>query len=172
VASTIDRCPHRRVDREDIVNGETEREAQVEGTTLEGDVGDVSAEAVTIALGTARTVEARTATVEQGAVFEVKADSVQVDQSAIGKIEGASVQSDQCSVGLVKAEAVTLSDGAMLGAYAEVAHLERSNVAFLAAKHVDGEARILVDWRAAAAFGAAVGLVLGLVQIVLGRGRD
>jgi hypothetical protein len=71
---------------------------------------------------------------------------------------------------LVKAESVTVSDGALFGACGNTAHLERSSVVFLAAREVSGEARILLDWRAAAAFGVVVGLVLGLLRFF--RHRD
>lgn len=140
-----------------------EAEGREDAAIVEGEVGDVSAESVTIASGAAQSVEAQTVTVEEGGLGDVRADSVQVRQGGIGKAEAASVQVEQGGIGLVKAESVTVSDGGVFGVYAGTAHLEGTNVALLAAKNVSGEARVLLDWRAAAVFGAALGLVLGLL---------
>jgi hypothetical protein len=38
-----------------------------------------------------------------------------------------------------------------------------SIIAFLLARRVDGDVRVLFDWRGALAFGAAVGFVTGLI---------
>jgi hypothetical protein len=153
------------------VNEEAEREGREESVTLEGDVGDVSADSVTILSGAAQTIEAQTVTMERGGASEVKADSVQLQQGGIGRVEATTVQLGQGGIGMVKAETVTVTDGGVFGACANTAHLERSNVVFLAAKDVGGEARILLDWRAAAALGVAVGLVLGLLRMFQDRGE-
>ena len=152
-----------------MVNEETKLEKQPGDAALEGEVGDISADEVTILSGTTKTVEAQTVTVEQGGVQEIRADTVEVHQGGIGKAEATSVRVDQGGVGLAKAETVTISDGGVFGVYANEAHLERSNVVLLAAKKVDGEARILLDWRSAAALGVAVGLALGFLRLLMGR---
>jgi hypothetical protein len=111
------------------MNEEMELTGQTEGTALEGDVGDISADEVTVTSGTAQTVEAQTVTVKQSAVValaEISADSVDARQSGIGKVEAVSVRAEEGGVGWVKAEAVSVSDGGVFGAYADTAHLERS----------------------------------------------
>ena len=151
----------------------TDHEGNEQFTTLDRDVEHVSADAVTVLSGTAQTVEAQTVTVKESAVGEITADTADVRESAVGKIAAASVQSKETGIGLVKADAVTVSDGGLFGACANEVHMERSKAAFLAAKSVTGDARVLLDWRAAAAFGAAMGLVLGLLRILIGRdGQD
>lgn len=149
------------------MNGVTERERHEKGTTLEGDVEDVSADAVTVLSGAAQTVPAQT--VKQGAVGKIRADSADVRESAVAKVTTASVQSKERGFGLVKAEAVTVSDSGVFRAYANKAHLERSNVVFLEAKKVDSDARVLLDWRAAGAFGVTAGSCWGFLRIFVGR---
>jgi hypothetical protein len=45
------------------------------------------------------------------------------------------------------------------------------SVAFLAAGEVSGDAKILIDVRAAAVFGLVVGVVVGLFKLLAGRRR-
>jgi hypothetical protein len=59
--------------------------------------------------------------------------------------------------------------GAVLAQRVEVSG---GSVAFLAAGEVSGDAKILFDMRAAAVFGLAVGLVLGLFKVLMGRQKS
>jgi hypothetical protein len=49
---------------------------------------------------------------------------------------------------------------------------ERSAVMFLVARRVAGDVRVLFDWRGAVAFGAVVGLVMGLLRRARGGAKE
>ena len=140
-----------------------------ESVTVEGDVGNVSAETVTITSGAANTVEAQTVTVSQGGIGNAKADSIQVEQGGIGNAKATLIKVEQGGIGLARGETVSVTDGGAFGVFANTARLEQSSVVFLAAKEVSGEAHILFDWRAAAVFGLVTGLTLGLFKLFTGR---
>jgi hypothetical protein len=147
----------------------SEHTEQAESTAPEGDVGAASDDRVETVSGTAQTIEARSVTVKQGSVNTIKADSVQMRQGGVGRVEANSVRAEQSGIGLVRAETVDVYDGGVFGAYGDTVHLEQSDVTFLAAKKVDGEARVLLDWRAALAFGAGLGLAFWLLRFFLDR---
>ncbi len=153
----------------DIVSERSEHMGQTEKRAFEGDVEAPSDDSAEVLSGTAQTIEAQAVTVKQGSVDTIKADSVQMRQGGVGRVEAGSVRAEQSGIGLVKAETVDIDDGGVFGAYGETVHLEQSNVVFLAAKKVDGDARVLLDWRTALAFGAGLGLVLWLLRFFLGR---
>jgi hypothetical protein len=140
-----------------------------ESVTVEGDVGDVSAETVTITSGAARTVEAQTVTVSQGGIGNAKADSIRVEQGGIGNAKATLIQVEQGGIGLARGETVNVTGGGAFGVFAKTARLEQTSVVFLAAKEISGEARILFDWRAAAVFGLVTGLTLSLFRLFTGR---
>lgn len=90
-------------------------------------------------------------------------------ESAVGRVAATSIPCEESVLGVVKAGEVAVSEGVVLATYANKVNLERSSVVFLLAKEVGGDARILLDWRAAAVFGAAIGLVVGFMRMLLGR---
>jgi len=71
----------------------------------------------------------------------------------------------------VLAREATIEQGFVRTLIAQRVHVTRpSAVLVMIAQHVSGEVRPLLDWRGALAFGAAFGLVSGLVR--LARRRD
>ncbi|HEY7599692.1 MAG TPA: hypothetical protein VH741_07180 [Candidatus Limnocylindrales bacterium] len=115
--------------------------------------GDVRAERVEISQGGANNVNATTVTITQGGAARVSAEHLSISQGGVGA---------------ARAGSLSISQGGAFGILADQATLEEGATAFLViARETKGPGRALVDWRAAAAFGAAFALVLALLR----RGR-
>ena len=116
-----------------------------------GQLGDVRADHVEIVQGGAQAIHAQTVTIQQGGAGLVRATEVTVSQGGIGvaRAERVSLRETSSAFALVSREA---SVGA------------GSNILLLVARDVRGDIRPLVDWRAAAAFGAALALVTTILR--------
>jgi len=122
-------------------------------------------------------------TVTQGAVGRAEATTLDVHQGAVGAVRADTVTMEQGALGLGVAGEVTVRQGVARSILAGTAHVEQSfvrtliagevrvekatGVGILLARKVVGDVKVILDWRGALAFGAAAGLVAGL----LGRGR-
>lgn len=135
---------------------------------------------------------ARPVVVEDGA--SLAAESVDLHRSAVGRVEAARIGVTQGAIGAARAESVTVEQGAVgaaLGQHVEVSRgyarsilarqvqmdraaarvviaadvrTNQTAVMFLVARKVSGDVRVLFDWRGALAFGAALGIVVGLIR--------
>lgn len=139
-------------------------------TEMDGSV--IAADRVDVRLGAVGRVDATELSVHQGAVGGARADRVTVDQGALG--------------GAIARE-VTVSQGVARTLVAQEAHLEQSfvrtlvasevrtdgptGIGILIARRVVGDVKVLLDWRGALAFGAATGLVAGLLGRLRRRGK-
>jgi hypothetical protein len=128
-----------------------------DGETLELEhegVRDIDATNVSISQGGARDIEATTVTITQGGAARVRADSLSINQGGVG---------------FARADELTLNDGGT--AFAVVTDTAtfdgQSSVFLLVAGSATGDVKPVLDWRAAAAFGAAFALVLSILR----RGR-
>jgi hypothetical protein len=92
-------------------------------------------------------------TVEQGAVGLAVAGDVQVRQGVVGSILAGSARVEQSFVRTLVAGEVRIE--------------RATGVGILLARKVVGDVKVILDWRGALAFGAAAGVVAGL----LGRRR-
>jgi hypothetical protein len=111
----------------------------------------VRADRVEIKQGGAGTVEATTVTVEQGGVGRVRAQELSVTMGGVGLARTKSLRLGQgASAFAVSANEAEVSDGA--------------NVLVLIARSAGGNVRPLIDWRAAAGFGAGFALVLRVLR--------
>ena len=119
---------------------------------LEG--GDVRAENVTLSQGGARDIEATTVSITQGGAAPVRAQQMSLSQGGV-----AVARTENLTVGEGGSAFAVLSDQATIN--------EGGNVLLLVAGEVSGDARPVLDWRAAVAF--SVGLVVAwrLVRRVL-----
>jgi hypothetical protein len=90
--------------------------------------------------------------VDRGAIGAAMGDRVEVSRGYARSILARNVQLDRAAARIVVAADV---------------NAQRSAVLFLVARRVQGDVRVLLDWRGAIAFGAAAGLVMGLLR----RGR-
>ena len=116
----------------------------------------------------------------QSAVGRVDTQRLEVVQGAIGGARAGSVVAQQSVMGGALAGQVTVRQGIARSILAREATVEQSFVRMLTAaevrierstfvgvllaRRVVGDVRVLVDWRGALAFGAAFGLLAGLVR--------
>jgi hypothetical protein len=113
-------------------------------------------------------VDANDVAVSYGAVGGARAERVSVEIGALGGAVAGEVTVSQSAVGSVLAREVSLDQSLVRTVVAQNVRFERpSGVLVLLAQRVEGDVRTLLDWRAAAAFGAAFGFVAAL----FGRGR-
>jgi hypothetical protein len=152
-------------DRVDITRGGT---IDVEAGAVHvnrGGIGAAQAESVDLQRGGIGRLVAREVTVTQGGIGAVRADHLSVRQGAVGA---------------AMAGRFELTQGASRSILAREAHLEqafansivanqvtmgpRSGALVVIARRVQGDMRVLLDWRGALAFGAALGLVIGLMR--------
>jgi hypothetical protein len=101
-----------------------------------GMVGGIAGERASVEMGVVGGIAAREASVSQGAVQAVLAQEVRIEQSLVRTIVANRVQAGPTTA-----------------------------IAFVIAGRVDGNARILFDWRGAMALGAALGAFLALIRV-------
>ena len=107
--------------------------------------------------------------VHQGAIGGTRAESVTVAQGAVGLAVAGEVQVRQGVVGTLVAGSSRVEQSFVRTLVAGEVRLERATgVGVLLARKVVGDVKVVLDWRGALAFGAAAGVVAGL----LGRGRN
>jgi len=130
----------------------TTPETMPAGTGVPTEVPDhVKAERVEITQGGAGSIEATTVTLQQGGVGRVRAQEMSVSMGGVGLATAENLRMGSGSSGL-----------ALIGRQATVE--EGASVFMLLARNVSGDVRPVLDWRAAAAFGVAAGLVLRLLR--------
>jgi hypothetical protein len=148
----LDENAHGRENGHGEENGHAHDNGHLPAGMLEG--GDVRAENVTLSQGGARDIEATTVSITQGGAAQVRAQQMTLSQGgvAVARTESLTV-GEGGSAFAVMSDQATINDG--------------GNVLLLVAGEVSGDARPVLDWRAALAF--AVGLVVAwrLVRRVL-----
>ena len=111
--------------------------------------------------------------VVQGAVGGARAGTISLDRSALGGALAGQVSVRQSFARSILAREVRVEQSFVRMITAVEVRLERTTlVGVLAARKVVGDVRVLVDWRGALAFGAAFGLIAGLVRRGQGRRRE
>lgn len=122
---------------------------------------------------------------DRGAIGGVRAGDVAARQAVVGGIAAGHASVEMGLVNGIAAREVTIQQGAVRGVLAQSVHVEQAvvrsvvanrvttgpttGILVAVARRIDGEARILLDWRGGLAFGAALGAFLAL--IALGRRR-
>jgi hypothetical protein len=140
----------------------------------------VSAESVSVSQGGINEVNAGSVSVRQGGVGRATADDISVTMGGVGAARAERISVELGGVGAAMANEVRVSQGYLGPTLAREVHLEqafarsvvagrasfgdRSGAIVVLAGRVDGSVRTLLDWRGALAFGAAFGLVAGLVR--------
>ena len=123
-------------------------------------------------LGALGRVEADAVDATMGAIGGVRAERVEARQSLVGGVLADRVEVGQGIARTVIAREVRLGQSFARTIIAGTVHVDRSiGVGVLLARRVEGNVRTLVDWRGAAAFGAAMGLVAGLIRSATSRRR-
>jgi hypothetical protein len=151
-------------------------DAPVIGDVGSGDVGsqedadsaaDVSgAENVDIRNGGARDIDATTVSITQGGARDIDATTVTINQGGAANVRAEQVTVSQGGIAFARGDNVTLQQGgSAFAVIADQADLDpESSVFLLVAGTTNGDVRPVVDWRAAAAFGAAFAFVLGVLR--------
>ncbi len=123
---------------------------------------------VLVQRGAMGSVEAGEVVVSVGAIGAARAQRVSVEFGAVGALAGGEVRVTQAAVGAVAARDARFEQAFVRSVVARDVHFARgSGAAVVIAGRVDGDARILFDWRG----GLAAGTILALVWLVLRRLR-
>ena len=154
------------------------RPASVE--IIEGGADSVAGESVSITQGGASVVNARSVEVHQGGIANAQADDITVRLGgvALARAERLSVEMGGVGVALAReaqvtqgmartviAQDVRVDQGLIGTAFAGKVTFEKpSGVFLLLAGRTEGPVKALMDWRGALAFGAAFGLLVGLLR--------
>ncbi|HEY8870903.1 MAG TPA: hypothetical protein VIM30_16150 [Candidatus Limnocylindrales bacterium] len=110
-------------------------------------------------------VEATTVNVSQGGILAARAGEITISQGGVGGALTGKLELSQGGAGTVFAGDARIEQSFVRTLIARDVVVEgRSGVLFLVARHVEGDVRALMDWRGALAFGAALGLVAGLMR--------
>lgn len=154
------------------------RPASVE--IFQGGADSVAGDAVSITQGGASVVNARNVEVHQGGIANAQADDISVRMGGIalaradrlsvemGGIGLALAREAQVTQGMARtiiAQDVRVDQGLIGTAFAGRVTFERpAGVFLLLAGRTEGPVKALMDWRGALAFGAAFGLIVGLLR--------
>ena len=121
-------------------------------------------ENVELRLSAVGMVDAADVSFAQGALGAVRADNVTVDKGAVGATLANHVEVSRGYARSIVAREVQLDRAAARIVVAADVKADRSAVMFLVARRVAGDVRVLLDWRGAVAFGAAAGVLMGLLR--------
>ena len=111
-------------------------------------------------------VRAESVNVTETGVQSIEAANVSINQGGAGQVRAESMSVEQGGVGLARVGSLTLGTGASAFAVvADEATVEEGSNAFLVvSRKFNGDVQPAVDWRAALAFGAGLGLVLSIFR--------
>jgi hypothetical protein len=123
---------------------------------------------VLVQRGAIGAVQAGEVVLSFGAIGAARAQRVSVEFGAVGALAGREVRVTQAGVGAVAAREARFEQAFVRSVIARDVQFARgSGAAVVIAGRVDGDARILLDWRG----GLAAGSVLALVWLLLRRFR-
>ena len=130
--------------------------------------------------GTLDSVAVDVLSFERGAIGGVRATDVTARLAAVGGIAANQASVEQGAVQGILAREATVRQGLVRGVVAQHVHVEQSlvrgvfantvevgpstGILFAVARRIDGDARIMLDWRGALAFGASLGAFLVLIR--------
>jgi hypothetical protein len=117
----------------------------------------------------------------RGAIGGVRASDVTARLAVIGGVAAGRASVRQSMVGGMAAREATVEQGIVRGLVAQEVHLEQSIVrsavagtihagpstaiVFAVARQIDGEAKVLFDWRGALAFGAVLAALVAVIRL-------
>lgn len=149
-------------------------------TISQGGADTVTADTVQLSQGGATNVDASSVSVHQGGIVNAQADDVSVSMGGIVLARGDRVSLEMGGMGValareaqitqgmartVVAQQVRVDQGLVGTAMAGRVTFERpSGVFLLLAGKTEGPVKALLDWRGALAFGAAFGVIAGLLR--------
>ena len=131
---------------------------------------EVKADHVTINQGGAALVEAESLEITQGGVQAAQTGSLTITQGGAMMVEADTADLSMSGAGLVSADKVDMkSAGAAVAIADTLVADEKTTIGFLFAGTIEGEPRVRVDARVAAAFGAGLGVALFVLRRFVGR---
>ena len=131
---------------------------------------EVKADHVTINQGGAALVEAESVEITQGGVQAAQTGSLTITQGGAMMVEADTADLSMSGAGLVTADKVDMkSAGAAVAIADTLVADEKTTIGFLFAGTIEGEPRVRVDARVAAAFGAGLGVALFVLRRFVGR---
>jgi hypothetical protein len=135
--------------------------------STEGGGADVrGADNVDIRNAGARDIDADTVSITQGGARDIDATTVTINQGGAARISADELTISQGGVGIARTEHLTIQEGGnAFAVLADKATLDPDTSVFLLiAGSTSGDVRPVMDWRAAAAFGAGFAFALGLLR--------
>ena len=165
--------------------GATRAEGAVVGrpanvSIYQGGADSVAGDAVTITQGGASIVNATSVDIRQGGIANAQAEDIHVSMGGVALARADRVSVEMGGLGIAFAREANLTQGGartviaqdvrvdqgLIGtAFAGKVTFERpSGVFLLLAGKTEGPVKALLDWRGALAFGAAVGVIAGLLR--------
>ena len=152
-------------ERVEITQGGAEKVEAASVVVDRGGIGAVNADAVEVHRGGIGRLTAKDVTVTQGGVGAARADHLTIDMGGIGAAIVGRLELTRGAARSILAREAHLEQSFAQTVVANHVSLERgSNAIIVLARRVDGDVRALLDWRGALAFGAALGVVIGLVR--------
>ena len=144
------------------------RDVTVESLAIhQGGVNNARADTIGIRQGGITRAEARDISVTQGGIAIARADRVTVGMGAVGLAVAADVDVNRGFARTVIARDVRIEQAGARTVIANTATFDKSSGALIViAAKAEGNVRTLLDWRGALAFGAAFGILVGLVRRV------
>ena len=131
---------------------------------------EVKADHVTINQGGAALVEAESLEITQGGVQAAQTGSLTITQGGAMMVEADTADLSMSGAGLVSADKVDMkSAGAAVAIADTLVADEKTTIGFLFAGTIEGEPKVRVDARVAAAFGAGLGIALFVLRRFVGR---
>ena len=122
--------------------------------------------AAAAAASVAGQIRADSVNVTQTGVQSIEAENVSLNQGGAGQVRAESMSVEQGGVGLARVGSLTLGTGASAFAVvADEATVEEGSNAFLVVSRTfNGDVQPTIDWRAALAFGAGLGLIVSIFR--------
>ena len=144
------------------------RDVTVESLVIrQGGVNNAHADTIEVRQGGITRAEARDISVTQGGIAIARADRVSVGMGAVGLAVGGDVDVTRGFARTVIARDVRIEQAGARTVIASTATFDKTSGALVViAARAEGNVRTLLDWRGALAFGAAFGILVGLVRRV------
>ena len=144
------------------------RDVTVESLAIrQGGVNNARAETIDVRQGGITRAEARDVSVTQGGIAVARADRVTVGMGGVGLAVAGDVDINRGFVRTVIARDVRIEQAGARTVIASTATFDKTSGALIViAAKAEGNVRTLLDWRGALAFGAAFGILVGLVRRV------
>lgn len=146
----------------------------------QGGATNVEADIVSVNQGGLTNVNARTVEVRQGGIAYANADDITVNMGGVALARADRISVELGGLGVSFAREAHLTQGAARSVVAQEVRIDQglvgtllagrvkfdrpSGVLMLIAGRVEGPVKAVLDWRAAIAFGAAFGLLWGIVR--------